>query len=390
MWGLVSWLYVVVGVIYWAWQALCVWKTRQKVPVLSQVRVQVLPKWPKVSIIIPARNEEKTIAASLKTRLREDYPREEIILIDDRSTDRTGEILDEVAKGDTRVKVIHVKEIPSNWIGKIYAMQKGIEQATGDWLLFSDADIIFKTNILRQAIAYAEEKNLDHLAVVPEIWSKTLLLSVLHLYFIRFTIIGTRAWEVEKEDSKSIAGVGAFSLVRRSAFEKTRGLAWMKLELVDDLTMGQMIKDSGAKSGLVNGRDLIGVYYYDDAWDMAKGIEHAGFAVVGRFSLVRMLALTGLMLLCELAPFILLFSPNMFQRFLGLLLIVLSTGVSLIISKWLNRPGWTAVFWPVGVIVMAIFGVRLGILGKIRGGVYWRGTFYPTELLKRGQRCRFG
>lgn len=381
--------YALVAAIYWAWQLLCICRTRKNVPILSQLKVGAPQKWPKVSVIIPARNEEETIAEALATRLKDDYPEQELIIIDDRSTDRTGEIVEALAKRDSRIKVIHVKEIPPDWIGKLYAMQKGIERATGEWLLFSDADIVFKKDILRQAIAYAQAKKLDHLAVIPEIWSKTLPLSLLHLFFIRYMLINTRAWEVERKESKSFAGIGAFTLVQAAAFKKTPGLSWMKMELADDLTIGQMMKNSGARSGLVNGRDLLGLYYYNDAWDMAKGIEHAGYSVIAKFSVLRMAALTVIMLLCELAPFFLLFSSHMVQRFLAAILVAVSIVISLAINKWLNRPVWTAFFWPIGPLLMATFGVRLAILGKIRGGVYWRGTFYPTAQLKQGRRCRF-
>lgn len=390
IYALLGWLSAGAGIIYWGGQLFYVWETLKRVPILHKVTPRDPEQWPKVSIIVPARNEEKTIEEAVKTRLSEDYPQQEIILVDDRSTDLTGKIIDNLAGIDSRIRVIHIQEIPPGWLGKIYAMQKGCELATGDWLLFSDADVHFQGGTLRKAVAYAQDKGLDHLAVFPEMWSRDPLLGVLHSFFIRFIIIGFRAWDVEKKNSKASAGVGAFNLVRRAAFTRTPGFEWLKLELADDLALGQMLKDSGAKCSLVNGRNLLGLYYYNNVWDMAKGTERAGFTAIGQFSLARIAAVFGLLLFFEFTPFILLFSPVLWMYYLGVLLLIISVVISIAINKWANRPVWTVFFWPIAVILVTIAAARMGILGKLRGGVYWRGTFYSTELLKPGRRCRFG
>src|SRR6266567_8232148 len=112
---------------------------------------------PRVSIIVPARNEAAKIAAAMRTLMKSDYPNLEVIAVNDRSTDNTGAILDEVASESVgRLKVIHVETLPPGWLGKTHAMYLAARQATGEWILFTDADVHHRTDSLRRAVGYAE------------------------------------------------------------------------------------------------------------------------------------------------------------------------------------------------------------------------------------------
>jgi cellulose synthase/poly-beta-1,6-N-acetylglucosamine synthase-like glycosyltransferase len=148
---------------------------------------------PRVTIIVPARNEEEHIRETLTQLLALDYSNHEIIAVNDRSTDRTGQIMDEVADESlcgadipvrvsaapalhagadrnvrpTRLKAVHIAELPSGWLGKTHAMWTATQQATGDWLLFTDADVLFKPDSLRRAVAYAEAEKADHVVLFP-------------------------------------------------------------------------------------------------------------------------------------------------------------------------------------------------------------------------------
>lgn len=134
-------IFVVLGALYWIVQLVCTLRLIASVRTVAKLPYKDLKKWPRVSVIIPARNEADTIKAAMRSRLESDYPNLEIILIDDRSTDNTPEIIEEIAQTDSRVKAIHIKELPKAWIGKLYAMHTGVEVASGAWLLFSDADV---------------------------------------------------------------------------------------------------------------------------------------------------------------------------------------------------------------------------------------------------------
>ena len=122
---------------------------------------------PRLSVVVPARNEESELESSLASLLEQDYPNLEVVLVNDRSTDRTGEILDGVASVRQNVRVLHVENLPEGWIGKNHAVHTGATRASGDWLLLTDADIRFRPDTLRRTVTYAEQHGLDHLTLVP-------------------------------------------------------------------------------------------------------------------------------------------------------------------------------------------------------------------------------
>src|SRR6266850_2699738 len=123
----------------------------------------------RISLIFAARDEEEKLPAALATLMEIDYPNLEIIAVDDRSNDSTGRILDEFADTHTRLRVVHIAELPSGWLGKPHALQKAYEASTGDWLLFTDADVRFKPDVLRRAIALAKARNLEHLTLMGDV-----------------------------------------------------------------------------------------------------------------------------------------------------------------------------------------------------------------------------
>src|SRR5579863_4791600 len=172
---------------------------------------------PRVSIIVPARNEEEDIAQCLSSLLELDYDNYKIIAVDDRSTDRTGEIMEDLARkarGST-LKVLHHRELPSGWLGKTHAMWTAANQAKGDWLLFTDADVIFKPDSLRRALAYVESEPADHLVLFPRMIMKRPGEYMLIAFFQTMFMFGHRPWKVADPSTDDHMGVGAFNLVRR-------------------------------------------------------------------------------------------------------------------------------------------------------------------------------
>ena len=128
--------------------------------------VEGLENGPLLSVVVAARNEEKQISASILSQLEQTYRNVEWILINDRSTDATGTIIDELTKKDPRIKVIHIDNLPEGWLGKNHALYTGTLQATGKWLLFTDADIKFEKETFAKALDYFEINQLDHLTVL--------------------------------------------------------------------------------------------------------------------------------------------------------------------------------------------------------------------------------
>src|SRR5258706_6156707 len=144
---------------------------------------------PRISILFAARDEEEKLPAALVTLMEIDYPDLEVIAVDDRSQDSTGRILDEFAATHLRLRAVHITQLPAGWLGKPHALQKAYEASTGDWLLFTDADVRFKHDALRRAVAFAKQQNLDHLSLFCDVemvgfWEKALItffVAVFHL-----------------------------------------------------------------------------------------------------------------------------------------------------------------------------------------------------------------
>jgi hypothetical protein len=186
-------------------------------------------------------------------------------------------------------------------------------------------------------------------------------------------------------DSGAAAGSGSFNLVRRSALDATQGLEWIKLEVGDDVGLGIMLKESGARQMVANGRGFVGVRFYGSIGEALRGGERAGFTSIGNFSLGRLTAMGAFLLASELSPFVLLASRTRSVRMLGAALLGVDVASSASILAWAGQPRWLAVFQPFAIPVLAYGFIRTGVLGKVRGGIYWRGTFYPTEMLKPGR-----
>ena len=133
--------YVFAGCVYWLWMAVGAWQVRRRVPVLADLPISPPRVWPRLSIVIPACNEAPAIQGAVESILAQDYPNLEIVLIDDRSTDETGVIIDRLAASDFRILRIHVTRLPDGWLGKVHALCRGAEASTGEWMLLTDADV---------------------------------------------------------------------------------------------------------------------------------------------------------------------------------------------------------------------------------------------------------
>jgi len=374
------------GFAYWAVQLLSVLKLRQLPSVADMPLDDDRAGWPAVSVIMTARDEEAELEQALRSRLDDDYPALELIVVDDRSSDRTGEIADELAARDSRLKVVHNEDLPEGWLGKVYAMSRGLAVAGGEWVLFSDADVRVKPGTLKRVMAYVIRNDLDHLAVYPDFDLINPMLDNVVTASSRMGLAMAFVWKASDSGSKAAVGVGGFNLVRRAALDRTAGLEWLKLEVADDLTLGQMLKDSGARQQLASGKGCLSVNFYPSMKDAFRGSERGLFTAIGNFSLARCVAIGLGLAAMETATFVLLLRRK--SRGLGLLLTGVELASSLAFNDWLDRPAWHALFAPLGTSVMGAMMVRAGVLGKLRGGIYWRGTFYPTELLKPGRRFR--
>ena len=225
-WGSVSiMLLLACGYFYWTYQLVTLLRVARRVPSLEGLREEPRGLWPRVSVVMTARNEEAELEAAMQARLADDYPNLELVLVEDRSTDGTAEIAARLATSDARMKLLHITELPQGWLGKLNAMQHGYRATTGEWLLFSDADVTVAPGVLRRVVAHCERHDIDHCVVLPTCRSVNFLLAAVVAVFVRALRAIERA---------AYTTIGNFSAVRLTVI----GVALALLELSPLLALG--------------------------------------------------------------------------------------------------------------------------------------------------------
>jgi hypothetical protein len=372
---------------YWLYAALNALRVVRAVAVLEKLSPPEPARWPRLSLVIAARNEADELEAALRSRLAEDYPDLELVVVNDRSTDATGEILDRVAAGDRRIVPVHLRELPPGWLGKLHAMHQGIQRATGEWILLTDADVHVQPGTLRRAVAHAEARGLDHLSALPTVWKGGVLMDAVCAFALRQVFASFRAWKVEDPASSAAAGCGAFNLMRRSAYQRTPGLEWMRMEVGDDVALGAMLKAYGARSAFLNGRRLISLRFYPSIRHMAVQMEKAaGIGALKPPALVVAALVLGFVETVAFASAALPQPPWALAVALGCC--AAGMAISVLMNRWMAQPGWPALLVPLGALLTSWMTLRAAVLAMWRGGIRWRGTFYPLAELHRGSRFR--
>jgi glycosyltransferase involved in cell wall biosynthesis len=363
---------------------------------------------PRVSIIVPARNEEDTIERALGSLLALDYDNYEVIAVNDRSDDRTGEIMDRVAQcqsesqrqnphpvaqNATRVerplsfrtlRVIHHRELPAGWLGKTHAMWTAANLATGEWLLFTDADVLFKPDSLRRALAYAESVPADHVVLFPRMIMKRPGEFMVIAFFQTMFMFGHRPWKVADPGAKDHIGVGAFNLVRRSVYEAVGTYAALRMDVLDDMKLGKVVKNAGFAQHNVFGGDLISLRWGKGALGIVDNLTKNFFAILSYEAWRTVVSAFGLAFV-NLGPFLGVFLAHGWARVpfavaLGSMFLIY-LGMS-----WRSAvPPYYFFLHPVSAILFTYTLLRSMILTLWNDGIVWRGTKYPLDELRKGR-----
>jgi glycosyltransferase involved in cell wall biosynthesis len=351
------------------------------------------PEWdrrptgnPRVSIIVPACNEEENIEQPLGQLLTLDYENYEVIVVNDRSTDRTGEIIDRVAARPNvrdRLQVIHVDSLPSGWLGKTHAMWAAAQQATGDWFLFTDADVLFKPQALRRALAYAESEEADHLVLFPRMIMNRPGEKMMIAFFQTLFVFGHRPWKVADPKTKDHMGVGAFNLVRRSVYEAVGTYQALRFEVLDDMKLGKVVKNAGYKQRVVFGEDLISIRWAKGAMGVVNNLTKNFFAILSFQWWRALLSCFGLAFL-NLGPFLGVWLEHGWARMPYVVALLCLFMIYAGMSMKSSIPPYYFFLHPISTLLFLYITLRSTYLTLGRGGVLWRGTFYPLEDLRRG------
>ncbi|MFY9842283.1 MAG: glycosyltransferase family 2 protein [Terriglobales bacterium] len=370
---------------------------------------------PKISIIVPARNEAEHIRETLLQLLALDYSNYEIIAVNDRSTDRTGRIMEEVAASESscgadtparvsaptmlptgadstvrpaqlkviRLKVIHVTDLPPGWLGKTHAMWTAGQQATGDWLLFTDADVLFKPDVLRRAMAYARAEQADHVVLFPRMIMKRPSEKMMIAFFQALFVFGHRPWKVADPKARDHMGVGAFNMVRRSVYDAVGTYRALRMEVLDDMKLGKVIKNAGFRQRNVFGEDLISLHWAKGAFGIVNNLTKNFFAVLS-FQWWRAAAtIVGLGFL-NLGPFLGVWLAHGWAR---VPFAIALASLFLIYCGMSHRsaiPPYYCFLHPISTSLFMYILLRSMVHTLANDGIVWRGTKYPLEELRKG------
>jgi len=373
------------GVIACAWVLLAAQLTAgmRRLPRASSVRSLPDAALPPVSLLVSARDEAEKMPAALRSMLSLDYPSYEVVAVDDRSSDATPEILREIAAGCKRLRTARVDELPPGWLGKPHGLQTAYEHSRGDWLVFTDADVRYEPASLRLAMSLALERGLDHLTLIPEMeihgfWERTVL-----NFFGLAGILAARPWAVADPASRAYAGVGAFQLLRRAAYEQMGTHRRLAMEVVDDMKLGWLVKRAGLKSCTGLAEDLLHIRWHSGVGNIIRGTEKNFFAAVG-FRTGRAVAALFAVLMLNVLPF----AALPFVHGWALAFAVIAAVIMVVVSGAVAaRTGGSPLYGlthPLGALVVVYMAMRSMAITMRQRGIYWRGTFYPLDALRRG------
>jgi glycosyltransferase involved in cell wall biosynthesis len=339
-----------------------------------------------VSIIVPARNEEEHIAPALATLLKIDYNNYQIIAVNDRSTDRTGEVMDRIASAPEahgRLKVIHIAELPSGWLGKVHAMWSAARQASGEWLLFTDADVLFRPDVLTRALAYAEAESADHLVLFPRMIMHSPGERMVIAFFQTLFVFGHRPWKVADPKTKDHIGVGAFNLIRRRVYDAVGTYQALRFEVLDDMKLGKIVKNAGYAQRNVYGADLISLRWVKGAIGMVNNLTKNFFAIMS-FQWWRALLSAFALAFLNLMPFLGIWLAHGWARLPYAIALASIFGIYVGMSWESDIPAYYFVLHPIGAALFVYIMLRSTALTLARGGIVWRGTFYSLQELRKG------
>lgn len=339
----------------------------------------IIENEPSVAIIIPVRNEEEDVEQALQSVCNLNYSNYRIVVIDDRSTDRTAEILQKFKSCCPRLAVITVNTLPRGWLGKNNALYEGYKQSDEEWILFTDADIKFHPDMLSRAMSYAVNQRLDHLCVLPQVKSRSTFLNSVMATFSIMLMVHLKPWDARKPKSKAYAGIGAFNLVRRNAYEKSGTHERIKLRSDDDLRLGLQIKQSGFRQDVLTGMGYVQLEWYKSLRQFSNGLLKNALAP-SDYNIAKTIGgiLSMLISVALPMPVMFIFGSTAIRLMAGLMLLFHIIYMTLVPpNKW-----WYALVIPFAGFFIAFSFLRALVKTVLQGGIYWRDSFYSLEMLR--------
>jgi glycosyltransferase involved in cell wall biosynthesis len=375
----------------WLWQAVAALRGIPSLPDLMDLRTPLpdleASERPDVTVIVPACNEEESIDTTLRSLLASTGVRLQIVAIDDRSTDRTGEWMDAVAAeapavdGPHTIEIIHNRDLPEGWMGKAHALALGAARAKAQWLLFTDGDMKFDPRAVGLGLGYAVAEGADHVVLLFSLDLQSVGEAAVMGAFQALAAWNFRVWKVADPKAPDFFGAGGFNLVRRAVYERVGGFEALRMEVVEDLRLGWKIKRAGFAQRVVTGAGLARIRWINGTLGIVGALEKNGFAGLRYRVGMSLLAFLGfgVQIVVPLAAL----ACGGWATVAGLL-----TYAFIALTYAANRrvtqvSPWVAVLFApaTGILLFAL--ARSMVLTLRRGGVVWRGTLYPLEVLRQ-------
>ena len=339
--------------------------------------------FPKVSVIIPARNEAKTIKPALLSVLNLAYPNLEIIIVNDRSTDSTAKVIHQTIQGAANsLTVIDITELSDNWMGKNHALHVGALRAEGEYLLFTDADIVMEETVLSRAMHYMISNKLDHLSMFFESIAKGGLLNALLMDVGGGLLLLFKPWKVRNPASRNFMGVGAFNLVKTSAYKAIGGHTSFAMHPIDDIMLGKIIKRNGFHQDCLIGLNHVKVKWYSTIKEMIDGVMKNTFAVYD-YSIIRVAFGISLILLVNISPV----WGSITTTGASQLIFFCSVMVRLLFFahgfSYIGQPKVHAFWSLISPYINIYICLKATISTLTCQGIKWRGTLYPLQQIQK-------
>jgi glycosyltransferase involved in cell wall biosynthesis len=371
---------MIIGIIIF----LDTWKGIQTVLPLSAV--EPLENDEKVTVIIAARNEEKSVEMTILSLLNQTHQELELIVVNDRSTDATGLKINQLARLHQRIFPKHIETLPGGWLGKNHALYEGYQVASGSFLLFTDADIHFEKDTISKALTYMKAQTVDHVTIAPDLQAKGFWLQAFISYFLYGFSVFKRPWSANNDHSrKGGMGIGAFNLIKRDVYEQIGTHEGIKNRPDDDLKLGQVIKQNGYKQRFLSGVNQLCVEWYPSLKEAIKGLEKNTFAGFNYSLAVTVFAITTILISHFLPIFTLFSTDHTVQLMSALFLIIFQALYGVTIVKMSSYSLWKLAVYPITTIIFLYSTIRAIALTYIKGGIQWRGTFYSLKELREKQ-----
>ena len=344
--------------------------------------VSISDACPLISIIVPACNEEKNISRSVLSLLAQEYENLEIIVVNDRSTDTTSQVLGDIQRRYSGLIVHEIDTLPKGWMGKSHALSVGAALATGEYLVFTDADVVMAPTTIGRSLAYMVDKQLDHLTLIFKNMTRGWLLNSLILDSAIGLMVIFKPWLAHQKGTRWYIGIGAFNMVRRAAYNAVGGHESFKMHPVDDMMLGRTIKEHHYSQDCLLAYDFVAVPWYDSVGEMIKGLEKNMFSLVHYRVVLLPFALLAIIIPSIWPLWGAIFGPADVQAVC--LVTVIIRLLSFYQGLWRQGlPGWYLPGCLVTPYISCYIIIKSAFVTLKNGGISWRGQHYPLAELRK-------